>query len=493
MKYPSLIKSITCLLLSVTVIPFTFSGNVDWISATGGDWNVAANWTDSTLPGTSDVARINTDGIIVNLGSTQKINALYIGNSGTGAATLNVNAGANLTLTGTLGLAHSSNNRFTATINQFENSSVSVQIFAVGATTNAKTGIYNLHGGTFTAGGVAGLGYGGGNGEFNQTGGTATFNAELRLLNGVRNVAGQVNEGKYTISGGILNADSNLVNGIDNVTDATVKGTGHAVLAIIGSNATINVKGNYVTAEQKDTESTVDIPKGKRSSTLDVSIDNGGLSKINLTTGTANVDGILKAGIKGGVAFTKTNEFAMIEADTGKISGNFATLPSSALWSAPSVESVSDTRDALMLSYAAAASKGDLAVSDTLSGLTFADAAAGFVTMSGLTSGNEVSIYINAAAGTGKTLGELITHFTDNGIVATATSESGYNILLSMTASGSTGYFAWDLSDFNATSTISALAALTTSNIPEPSIFALALAFVTAALALHRRGRRTHK
>ncbi|RRJ95688.1 hypothetical protein Ga0100231_016765 [Opitutaceae bacterium TAV4] len=489
------------------VIPASLhAATLDWTRTAEegeGNWSTAENWTNDTIPVTGDTIRINNGGTVLISAGTAAAGA-NLKLFGT-ASTLNVTGGT-LSLTSALEIS-AEGNPASGVLNQ-SGGIITASSMRFGVSGGSRVGTYNLSGdGTLMITNTVNLGYQG-HGYFTQTGGSASFGL-LNIVNAVHDAnTTSFTYGTYEISAGSLSTTGDLRNGAWGT--STGRGNGAATLRVVGSQATaINVGANYVTGIQKATAGASGI-MGRRSSTLDVSIDNGGLTKINLTNDTASavVVGELKAGIKGGVALTQSDKFTVLEAGTGKIAttrtdnvrtGGTTETPvmselTSTLFSNSTlfdyaVESISDTRDALQISFKDAAGQGTLAlVPDTLGELALGSGAtAGFVTMSGLTAGNDVSIYLNVSLGTGKTSADLMTYFTENGIVASAIDEGAYNILVTMTAAAQSGYFAWDFSGFDINTTLVALGAYTTAVVPEPASFVFVFGLLIFAAILVRR------
>ena len=198
-------------------------------------------------------------------------------------------------------------------------------------------------------------------------------------------------------------------------------------------------------------------------SVVDFRLDNGGVTPIKSTRTAAGtdqkLDGTLKVGFKAGVALTASNNFKLLDfaKDT---TGSFASVPSSTLWTITPASS-SNSFD-LVASYAAGANKGTLSKATGPVVTTFGASSTGDVIINDLTLASTVDVYLAADAGSGKTVADLISYFNGGGLSATSASADGFNVKLSFLAGSATSYFGWDLSDFNAGATLSAVA------VPEP-------------------------
>jgi hypothetical protein len=457
------------------------AATLTWVGADGGGWGIATNWnngTTSAVPVSTDLMNIsNSTAASIATGTTAVGSRVLIGSTNGTTGGLNITGGS-LTLSGgtgagLLGLAATSNGASSATVNQ-SGGTVSVTTIQFGTNNVSKTGAYNLSGGTLSISGLTELGRVG-TSNFTQTGGDMTTGS-LSIVSDVATTA-VTTAAKYSVSGGTLSVTGNLTN---NAVVSANAGTANATFQVIGSTATINVGGNYVTGTESAT----------RHATLDVKMDNGGLSKINLTgSGTATLAGTLSAGFKGGVALTTGTSFSVLEANTGQISGSFSTNPSTSLWAASSVQAVSGSRDALVLSYAGSANKTTLSVTGTASG-SFTAATMGYATFNSVTTGAPVSVYLDASAGTGKVTSDLLSFFTDNGITAVTSDLGGYSVRLTLTSITSTAYFGWDLTKFNSDATISGIS-IQQSSIPEPSMSAVIFGIGCLGWVVGRRRSRS--
>jgi hypothetical protein len=78
---------------------------ITWINTSGGDWNVAGNWSPNQVPGATNTAVINAPGTyVVTVNDTESAASLTLG-GGTGVQTLQVNSGGVLNESGgTLGV-----------------------------------------------------------------------------------------------------------------------------------------------------------------------------------------------------------------------------------------------------------------------------------------------------------------------------------------------------------------------------------------------------
>lgn len=459
--------------------------DVTWIGGTG-DWSVSGNWSGG-VPSAANNTFIQTG--TVTLDSTGDARVLYVGTATDANAIFNITDGAVLGIGGASTSRIGTGTGSTATVNQ-TGGSVTINVnnymdlggTSSGGTQTGGTGTYNISAGSLTIGHANGLlltgnNNGSGTAFFNQTGGVVSLGGLAVGANRSTGSSGsaRVNNATYTISGGTLNIAGNLSQATTSTTGTL--GSVNGTTKVVGSAASISVGGNVV----------LNHDGSKNTSTLSFAIDNGGVSKINVTgTGTAALAGTLKAGFKGGMALTATDSFTLIETNTGNITGSFGTGPDAGLWSV-ATSSVGSGRDGVVLSLAGAAGKGAITFSGSATGTTFAASSAGFVTIDGFGIGDDVSLYLAADAGTGKTVADLVTYLNTNGIAATAVSEDGYSILVTTEASAASSWFAWDLRDFNADAMLSGVG-VGGSAIPEPSSAAMLLGVgALVAVALRRR------
>ena len=89
--------------------PALWAATITWTNSSGGNWNVADNWSPNQVPGAADTALINTPGIyIVNVNGSANVASLTVGGAAGGqilqviSTTLTAtNAAINGTLTAT--------------------------------------------------------------------------------------------------------------------------------------------------------------------------------------------------------------------------------------------------------------------------------------------------------------------------------------------------------------------------------------------------------
>ncbi|MBC2595222.1 PEP-CTERM sorting domain-containing protein [Ruficoccus amylovorans] len=458
------------ILAGVSLTPGLFAASTSWTGAVDDDWTNAGNW-DGGLP-TSALDTIIPTGEVV-LDGTGSTRFARLGTVA-GTTQLTINSGASLTNGGAGAFAAGLTSGATVAIIQNGGSVDINNSLYLGGTGSANGGdaTYTVYDGLLDVSGSLGIGNSSGGStttSFIQQGGDVTLGS---LDIGSRRYGGgavNVNDATYEVSGGTLAVTGNWNQGLDEGTgNGRIESTGH----VIGSKSTISVGGNMVL--KQNTQS---------SSTLRYTLDNGGVSKINLTNGGAvTLAGTLETDLMGGMVLTSGNTFSLIETAEGGITNGFSTLPDSELWNVE-VVSVGGGREALQLSLNAAALQGTVAAGGSAA---FAATGKGYVELTGLSTGSTVSIYLNADAGTGLTIADLVNYLDQNGIVASTTSEGGYNVLVSIAAPGETAYYTWDLSGFNGDATISGLMV-----IPEPaSTAALAGLAVLAVAYLFRRKRR---
>ncbi|AHF88987.1 hypothetical protein OPIT5_00555 [Opitutaceae bacterium TAV5] len=442
-----------------------------------GNWTTSTSWSAGNPGYTTNHAVIQEGNVTVNSAPlTAQYLLLVQGANGAGkTATLTINAGANLGMGtaadsqigtaagGTGTVIHNA-----GTVN-FDRSLV---LGGTGSNNTGGTGIYTLNSGSFGVKNDFIMGNNTASSSFsylNLNGGTANLQGNLKVgaARYTGGSGGRLNTAIVTIAGGTLNLTGDYTHGL-----ATTNGAGaiEATTRITGSKATINIGGN-LTLNQN----------ARNDSTLAFTLDDGGVSTINVT-GNATLAGTLNAGLKGGLTLTRTNEFTLVNAG-GTLTSDFATGPDSSLWTTTTAS------DALKLTLASSARKATLAAVDntTVGTGAFAAATTGFVEITGLAAGQELTLYLNADAGTGKTIDDLAAWFTDNGVAATALAGmDGYNLSISKTAADSTAWLAWDLSAFNADATLSAIG-LATAAVPEPAAWTAITALALLACVVARR------
>jgi hypothetical protein len=457
-----------------------------WTGGTG-DWTVSGNWS-AGVPTSAQNANIQSGA--VTLGATGDARALFVGSDPSAIANLTITLGATLSIGGASTSRIGSGTGASGTVTQTggsvtinSNNYLDLGGTSTGGTQTGGSGTYSISGGSLTISHANGIQMGGNNNGsatsvFKQSGGVVTLGSLAVGANRSTGSSGspRVNNATYTISGGTLAIAGNLTQATTSTTGTL--GSVNGTTKVVGSAATITVGGNV----------TLNHDGSKNTSTLSFAIDNGGVSKINLTgTGTAALAGTLKAGFKGGIALTATDSFTLLEANTGNISGSFGTGPDSGLWTV-ATSSVGGGRDGVTLALAGAANKGGIAFTGSSADASFSASSTGYVTFTGLGAGDDINLYLAASAGTGKSVSDLVTYLNSNGIAATAISENGYSVLVTTEASAASSWFAWDLRDFNADAVLSGVGIGGTA-IPEPSTAAMLVGIGALAASAARRRR----
>jgi hypothetical protein len=249
---------------------FAASCTTDWLSATSGNFNTAANWSGGSVPGSGDLACIVQPGTYtVTLSGNDTVGGLVVGSpggSGTqtfeipgsglnfglgGASTINTSghidlnstdgnysllSGGPLTNNGSLTTTEGDGSQRYLRVNLTNNSSGTVTIGDYDTRVDQNFNITNQ--GTFTVSPGGGLSFTGG-GTFTQTKGTLTAGS------GGLYVAGS----SVALSGGTLSGQMTVNN--STVTDGSkvVEGTvllecGNTLLGTIPKGQTVNVQGN---------------------------------------------------------------------------------------------------------------------------------------------------------------------------------------------------------------------------------------------------------
>ncbi len=91
----ALIRCVASILLSMGANP-TWAATLTWINTSGGDWNIAGNWSPSGVPGATDTALITAAGTyVVNVSDSESAASLTIGGA-TGTQSLQINSGGAL-------------------------------------------------------------------------------------------------------------------------------------------------------------------------------------------------------------------------------------------------------------------------------------------------------------------------------------------------------------------------------------------------------------
>ncbi|MDR1283012.1 MAG: hypothetical protein LBK99_19645 [Opitutaceae bacterium] len=455
-----------------------------WDGSESNKWENADNW-DNGLPTPNQNTHINTGSVLLDTPAT--VRYLYLGTDTSATADLTIADGTTLSIGGAatsrIGTGTGANATITqtgGTVTLNANNNLDLGGMSSGGTRTGGTATYTISGGSLIIANANGLMMsantsGSSTSRFTQTGGTVTLGG--LAVGAGRSTGGtgtSANNATYAISGGTLTVNGDLAHGV-----TTTNGVGliDATTQITGSKATINIGGNLTLNHNT-----------RNTSTLAFTLDDGGVSRINVT-GNATLAGTLTAGLKGGLAFIKTNTFTLIDVG-GTLSGSFATGPDSALWE------TATTTGGLTLSLAAAAQKGanldvSTATIDTPLGTTFAATTSGYVEIRNLTAGQEITLLLTANAGTGKTIDDLAAWFTDNGHAATALAGTdGYNLGIAKTATDTTAFLSWDLTPFNADAALSAVG-LSTTAIPEPATWATIAALALLACVVACRRKRT--
>jgi len=140
-----------------------------------------------------------------------------------------------------------------------------------------------------------------------------------------------------------------------------------------------------------------------------------------------------------------------------------------------------------LVTMAAASDKTALSTNSGSGEAQFTATTFGHLQISNVDVSTPLNLYLSADAGTGKTLQDLVAYFNANGLSAQAVNYLGTNgpadtfdvKLTFAVPSAATQYFGWDLSDFNSSATLSAVA------LPEPA--SLGMVSGLAGLVLSRR------
>jgi len=318
----------------------------------------------------------------------------------------------------------------------------------------SSTGRYEMHGGTLDiTGALNGYLQVGrvGTGTFVQTGGTVIVRRNAIAVSIGDKVGGR---GTYEISGGTLRVTNNTLG-------VGVQGTG--MLDVRGSHPLIETVGY----------------SQNNLSTLRAAIDNQGVSRINVS-GTASIasGALLDMDIYGGVALTDTRSFEVLRAATaGSVSGTFTqTDPEPALnWSLlqdGTVVQASITGPGL--GTFTPGYGGPLREIEVNAG---AGANVEYLTLQGVQPDAPLWVLLDVVDDQGDLdsgeLADLVDYITSAGQSVTTSHPllqgTRYDLFMDFQPTFTTGYFAWDFSDYNPSLLVTGVAV----GVPEPSALLL--------------------
>jgi len=168
--------------LMVVALLLSFGPNANatrtWVSGNSGNWTDTANWSGSTLPSSTETAQISNGTCTLNANET--IGQLLMGYASTDNTVLNINTGANFTVSkssaeliclvkaGTSAGATTTVNHSSGTVKVFSGSGTG-EVRLVTASTTTGTATYNLSGTAVLDTEILSKG--------NKTNSSATFNA----------------------------------------------------------------------------------------------------------------------------------------------------------------------------------------------------------------------------------------------------------------------------------------------------------------------------
>jgi hypothetical protein len=312
--------------LMVCALLLTFGSTAEatrtWVSGNVGNWSDTANWSGGVLPITTETAQVNNG--TATLDATQTIGQLLMGAAATDVGVLNINSGANMTIskssTELFGMVKTSG--ASATVNH---SAGTVRVYSgngtgevrlVTASTTTGTAIYNLSGTAILDTEVLSKGNkSNASAQFNATGGTLVIRNLIYRFGLISENGVGFNQGQAKLEvGAIGTVGAVSVGNASNAVDYTV-GTGGTLVFDIASLASYDKVTQY----------------GTLANTL------GATLNINLLSGyTPNV-----------------NDFFDVWAFSDKSkagSGTFASLPAG--WAAAWVDTNADlSTDTLRLTY----------------------------------------------------------------------------------------------------------------------------------------------
>ncbi len=386
---------------------------------------------------------------------------------------------------------------------------------------------YTMHGGTLNVNGgrqiVVGLN---GDGTFTQTGGTVNASGRLHvagggasnssyvLQDGIVNVGqhlviGDNGTGLFEQSGGTVNVANNMGLYIGDQSSSTgtyrisggalnvgaIRRGGHA-----GNTSTLHVQGAAATINTVNEYNVNDA-----NATIIAEIANAGISTVNVGTN-ATVGGSVDVDLYGGVAFTESKTFDLIAA-AGSVSGSVTQIdPEAGIdWE---VTTTSNTLQAAMTG------PGQATITPGYGGaLTHvsvnggAGAAEDYITVNGIRAAEPLYVLmaveddggqltdteLDALAGYIASGGQPVTVIADDPFFSALLGNTIYDLAFNYQPAGiGSGYFAWDLTDYDAANDgVSGLVVTDLAvGVPEPSTLALAVLAMLGLVAVARRRRK---
>jgi hypothetical protein len=228
------------------------AATVSWVADTVGDWSNAANWVGGVPPLVSDTARVNNG--TINLDTNQTVSTFQIGATTAPIVngTLNINSGANLTIshatsTELLGLG-----RFIGSTGTVNHSAGTVTVgngagtgevrLVTGSAVTSATANYNLSGTAVLDTQILNKGVKGiTTANFNATGGTLVVRTRINKFGKISEGLG-FNQGLAKLEiGAIGSVGAILVGDATNTMDYTVGTGGTVVLDIASASSFDNV------------------------------------------------------------------------------------------------------------------------------------------------------------------------------------------------------------------------------------------------------------
>lgn len=299
------------LLGSLAILPPSAEGAVSSWQTPAGNWDVAANWTGSSVPVSTGTAIINNSGtVFLPAGVTGTVTNLRIGNdpdnnpAKSGALSI---SGGGLTSSSAIVGSLTSGTAF------LSSGTWNAGALTVGYQSQGGAGVLNITGGTLS---TSGAGVGIGTYDFGTHSGTGTVNVSGGVWNAGSITVGAIGSGFLNISGGVVSGSSTRIGGdvfpplggssSDNGSVLVSGGTWNAGSLTLGPTANARVGNGSVTI-------TGGVVNSNGASLGVGSFSSGG---IGVSGGTWNNTGGISLGSRGGAGITVSGSGAV---NTGSV------------------------------------------------------------------------------------------------------------------------------------------------------------------------------